>query len=145
MLTEERPVATTVARSGFDHWWLVAVGSVMLAVVAASLYTPDMVTGSAHEHIPIAAMIDWFWGALAIGYLSFVRRDADHTLLCVNNLSQHAQPVELDLSAYCDRIPRELMGGRYFPTIREHPYFLSLGSYEFLWFALEAGPPASEV
>lgn len=75
MLTQERPEAITVARSGFEYWWLVAVGSVVLAVLAASLYAPDLVTGSAHEHIPIAAMVDWFWGALAIGYLSFVRRD----------------------------------------------------------------------
>jgi hypothetical protein len=75
MLTQERSEATAVVRSDFDYWWLVAVGSVILAVLASSLYSPDMVTGSAHEHIPIAALVDWFWGALAIGYLSFVRRE----------------------------------------------------------------------
>jgi hypothetical protein len=75
MLTQDRAEATTVAGVGFAYWWLVAVGSVMLAVLAASLFSPDLVTGSAHEQIPIAAMVDWLWGAIAIGYLAFVRRD----------------------------------------------------------------------
>jgi hypothetical protein len=53
----------------------VAVGSVILAVLTSSLYTPDLVTGSAHEHIPIAALGHWYWGALAIGTRSYVRRE----------------------------------------------------------------------
>jgi hypothetical protein len=40
-----------------------------------------MVTGSAHEHLPLAAFTDWIWGAVAIAYLAFVRGErADATL-----------------------------------------------------------------
>lgn len=67
----DRPPAPTV----FDTWWLVAIGSVMIAVLLASVFSPDMVSGSQQEHLPLAALTVWVWGAAAIGYLSFVRRD----------------------------------------------------------------------
>src|SRR5262249_25494491 len=79
--------------------------------------------------------------------LAFIRKDENQALLCVNNLSQHAQPVELDLTGYRGCVPVELVGNRRFPTIREHPYFLSLGGYDFYWFRLEGacgeGPPSA--
>jgi maltose alpha-D-glucosyltransferase/alpha-amylase len=68
--------------------------------------------------------------------LAFLRTDEHETLLAVNNLSQHAQPVRLDLSAYEGCVPVELFGGREFPPIRREPYFFSLGSYDFFWFEL---------
>ena len=74
MLTETRPVTgREQTGSRLDVWWLVAVGSVLLGVLFASLFSPDMVTGSNQEHLPLAGMIDWFWGLTAIGYLAFVR------------------------------------------------------------------------
>ncbi len=85
-----------------------------------------------------------FLGSGNRSVLAFIRKDETHTLLCVNNLSQHAQPVELDLAAYAGCVPRELTGGRRFPPIRTEPYFLSLGGYDFLWFALEPGPGIAE-
>lgn len=46
-----------------------AVGSVWLAVLIASLYAPVMITGSNHERLAIAPLADWLWGALATGLL----------------------------------------------------------------------------
>ncbi|MGA7282764.1 MAG: hypothetical protein WBZ40_13420 [Acidimicrobiia bacterium] len=63
------------------YWWVILVSSVLLAVLFASVFSPDMGTGSAHEHLPLVGFIDWIWAAVAIGYLAFVRRDrADMTL-----------------------------------------------------------------
>jgi hypothetical protein len=62
-------------KAGIDIWWLTAVTAVVVAVLLASLFSPDMVTGSQQEHLPMAAFTDWLWGAVAIGYLAFVRRD----------------------------------------------------------------------
>jgi hypothetical protein len=69
------------AGSFVDIWWLTAVSAVVVAVLLSSLFSPDMVTGSQQEHLPMAAFTDWLWGAVAIGYLAFVRRDhADPSL-----------------------------------------------------------------
>ena len=69
--------------------------------------------------------------------LAYARRYDNQTLLVVNNLSQHPQPVELDLSEFRGSTPIELLGDRRFPTIGDHPYFLSLGGHDFFWFLLE--------
>lgn len=47
----------------------IAIGSIWLAVVIASLYAPVMVTGSNHERLAIAALGDWLWGGMATGLL----------------------------------------------------------------------------
>jgi hypothetical protein len=74
-------IERSTVQSSIDYWWLVSVGSVVVAVLLASLFSPDMVTGSAQEHLPLAGFTDWLWGAVAIGYLSFVRKDkADMSL-----------------------------------------------------------------
>jgi hypothetical protein len=74
MLTDTHPkTLDTEARPRFDLWWFVAVGSVLLAVLFASLFSPDLVTGSNQEHLPLAGMMDWFWGLIAVAYLAFVR------------------------------------------------------------------------
>ena len=66
----DRPTTAT-----FDTWWLVAVGSVMVSVLLASIFSPDMISGAEQEHLPLAPLTLWVWGAAAVGYLSFVRRD----------------------------------------------------------------------
>jgi maltose alpha-D-glucosyltransferase / alpha-amylase len=72
--------------------------------------------------------------------LAFLREDADEAILVVANLSANAQPVELDLSHYADRVPVELLGGTQFPAIGQWPYLLTLGQHGFYWFELvEAG------
>ena len=42
----------------------------MIWVSAAfvSVFAPDMVTGTQHDHLPIAAITVWIWASLATGY-----------------------------------------------------------------------------
>jgi len=61
---------------------------------------------------------------------------ATETILCVANLSQSAQAVELELSAFADRIPIEMMGGTAFPPIGKLNYLLTLPPFGFYWFLL---------
>jgi maltose alpha-D-glucosyltransferase/alpha-amylase len=73
--------------------------------------------------------------------LSYVRESDDprggrDTVLCVNNLSRHPQPAELDLSKWAGSVPIELLGGVPFPDITDEPYRLTLGGYGFYWIRL---------
>ncbi|BAW80129.1 trehalose synthase/amylase TreS [Candidatus Nitrosoglobus terrae] len=68
--------------------------------------------------------------------LAYVREYGDEIVLCVANLSRHAQPVELDLSRFQGKMPIEMMGQTTFPLIGELPYLLTLPSYGFYWFKL---------
>jgi maltose alpha-D-glucosyltransferase / alpha-amylase len=76
---------------------------------------------------------------------AFVREHLDEAegrdndlVLCVNNLSRFAQPVELHLQQWAGRTPVELLGRVPFPRIGELPYFITLGPYAFYWFQLVA-------
>ncbi|HEY9280531.1 MAG TPA: maltose alpha-D-glucosyltransferase [Eoetvoesiella sp.] len=79
--------------------------------------------------------------------LAYLREYEDTSLLCVSNLSNASQPVELDLSAFNGRVPIELLGGTPFPTIGELPYLLTLPPYGFYWFELSTSalPPTWHV
>jgi maltose alpha-D-glucosyltransferase/alpha-amylase len=73
--------------------------------------------------------------------LVFLRRQerddsADDIVLCVNNLSKVAQPVEIDLSMLAGKQPIELFGRVEFPPVGELPYFVTLPPYGFYWFSL---------
>jgi maltose alpha-D-glucosyltransferase / alpha-amylase len=68
--------------------------------------------------------------------LTYVRTFGDDVVMCVNNLSRFAQPVELDLRRYETWRPVELLGGVEFPMIGELPYFLTLTGHGFYWFRL---------
>jgi maltose alpha-D-glucosyltransferase/alpha-amylase len=61
----------------------------------------------------------------------------------VANLSRQVQCVELDLSKFKGMVPVEMFGRTRFPPVGEQPYFLTLGSYAFYWFLLEAPRPAA--
>jgi maltose alpha-D-glucosyltransferase/alpha-amylase len=67
---------------------------------------------------------------------AFIRQYGEEIILCVNNLSRFAQPVELHLSRFAGRTPVELAGRVPFPRIGELPYVLSLGGHGFYWFQL---------
>jgi len=79
--------------------------------------------------------------------LAYVRSLGSETVLCVANLSQTAQAVELDLSRYQGKVPVELTGRNAFPPIGELDYFLTLPAHGFFWFLLSdsAPPPAWHV
>ena len=76
--------------------------------------------------------------------LAYLREYEGEVLMCVANLSNASQPVELDLSDMSGRVPVELLGGTPFPTIGELPYLLTLPPYGFYWFDLSASanPPS---
>ncbi len=69
--------------------------------------------------------------------LAYVRQYEDEVILCVANLSRSAQATELDLSAWKDRIPLEMLGRTRFPAIGELPYMITLAPYGFYWFQLK--------
>jgi maltose alpha-D-glucosyltransferase/alpha-amylase len=68
--------------------------------------------------------------------LAYVRELGDEKILVVNNLSNAAQAVELDLRRYKGNILIEMFGRNIFPRVGELPYLLTLGPYEFYWFRL---------
>lgn len=68
--------------------------------------------------------------------LAYVREWEGDVLLCVVNLSRNAQPVELDLSAFKDRVPVEFLGSTTFPPIGDLPYLLTLKGYGTYGFRL---------
>src|SRR6201991_4529638 len=75
--------------------------------------------------------------------LAYVRQYGDEVILCVANLSRSAQATELDLSAWKERVPLEMLGRTCFPAIGELPYMITLAPYGFYWFQLQE-PDKSE-
>ncbi len=67
---------------------------------------------------------------------AFTRSYLDETILCVFNLAQSAQPVELNLNEYEGRTPIEMMGETSFPLIGSGTYQLALAPRGFYWFLL---------
>jgi hypothetical protein len=61
--SEDRRAATTADLS-WMLWTAIGIGGIWIAVLLISLLAPDMVTGSEQQHLPIAALTTWFWGAL---------------------------------------------------------------------------------
>ncbi|HZO20759.1 MAG TPA: maltose alpha-D-glucosyltransferase [Gemmatimonadaceae bacterium] len=68
--------------------------------------------------------------------LVFLRRYQHEVVLCVNNLSRYAQPVELDLREFSGQVPVELWSCEAFPTIGDLPYFFTMAPHGFLWFRI---------
>ena len=74
--------------------------------------------------------------------LAYVRQYQDQVILCVANLSRSAQATELDLSAWKDRIPLEMLGRSRFPAIGELPYMITLAA---VWLLLVPTQGARQV
>ena len=72
--------------------------------------------------------------------LAFTRTYEDEQILVVANLSRFVQTVELDLTAFNDRVPVEIFGRTEFPPISDSSYFLSIGPYATYWFTLKPQP-----
>lgn len=53
-------------------WTAVSVASIWLAVIFTSIFAPDLVSGTEQDHIPIAAIGNWFWGAVSTGFVLLV-------------------------------------------------------------------------
>jgi maltose alpha-D-glucosyltransferase/alpha-amylase len=67
---------------------------------------------------------------------AFTRSYLNETVLCVFNLAQSAQPVELDLNDYAGFTPIEMMGEARFPVVGAGAYQLALAPRGFYWFLL---------
>ncbi len=74
--------------------------------------------------------------------IAYVRSFENEVILCVANLAQSAQAVELDLARFKGRVPVELSGRNAFPPIGELPYFLTLPAHSFFWLELSASHEA---
>ena len=59
----------------------VTVALIWLATAAASVWSPDLISGTEGEHIPLAAILDWSYAALATGLvlMAFARRSPGGT------------------------------------------------------------------
>ncbi len=68
--------------------------------------------------------------------LAYLREHDGDKILCVANLADSAQAVELDLARFRGMVPIELTGRSAFPPIGDLPYMLSLPAYGFYWFLL---------
>nr|RDS96329.1 maltose alpha-D-glucosyltransferase [Cereibacter sphaeroides f. sp. denitrificans] len=68
--------------------------------------------------------------------LAYVRSHEGTDILCVANLSDTAQAVELDLARFRGAVPVELTGRSEFPPVGDLPYMLTLPPYGFYWFIL---------
>jgi maltose alpha-D-glucosyltransferase/alpha-amylase len=68
--------------------------------------------------------------------LAYLREHGDDVILCVANLADSAQAVELDLGRFRGRVPIELTGRSAFPPVGDLPYMLTLPAYGFYWFLL---------
>jgi maltose alpha-D-glucosyltransferase/alpha-amylase len=67
-----------------------------------------------------------------------VRRYEEDVILCVHNLANSAQAVQLDLAEWQGLVPEEMFGRTSFPPIGELPYLLTLAPRGFFWFSLKA-------
>ncbi len=68
--------------------------------------------------------------------LAYIRQFRGETVLVVNNLSNSAQAVELDMQPFKGYLPIEMFGRNLFPRFSNLPYLLTLGPYQFFWFQL---------
>lgn len=60
MQHESRPAGPAVMSAP-----AVALGAIWTAVVAISVFAPDLVSGSEQQHLPVAAFGTWIWGAVS--------------------------------------------------------------------------------
>jgi hypothetical protein len=64
----ERPAGRTSA-------WLfagLAIVGIWVSVLLASTFSPDFVSGSQQEHLPLVGWLDWVWGLVATAFVVLV-------------------------------------------------------------------------
>lgn len=69
-MTQPAPHTGETADRSWMTWTLVGLIAIWVAVAVISLASPDLVSGSEQEHLPLALFLTWIWGLVAsIGYL----------------------------------------------------------------------------
>ncbi len=71
---------------------------------------------------------------------AFVRELEDEIILVIVNLSRYTQVATIDAKKYAGLVPEEVFGKTMFPVIKEHPYLIMLGPYDYYWFLLGKNP-----
>ena len=66
--TQPKSEATTAFAYAFAG---LAIASIWISVVLASVFAPDFVSGSHQEHLPLVGFTAWLWGAIATGVVVF--------------------------------------------------------------------------
>ena len=62
----ERPAPSLAEKRNLAAAWTgLAIAAIWIAVTLISVYAPSLVTGTTHDHVPIAAILAWIWGVLA--------------------------------------------------------------------------------
>ena len=51
------------------QWLAVPIGAIWLAVIAMSLFAPDLVAGADSTHFKVAALVNWVWGGIATAFV----------------------------------------------------------------------------
>ena len=72
--------------------------------------------------------------------LAYVRKYGEEVVLVVANLSRFVQLVDLDLTAYAGRVPKEVFGHTAFPVLGDKPLSLTIGPSGFYWLHLQVVP-----
>ena len=76
-----------------------AVAVVWLCSAAAAIFSPDMVTGSAHEHMPIVAITIWLWTLSATAYVLLASRAGGSVTMTVSTSAIWLAVVLVSLAA----------------------------------------------
>lgn len=69
-MNQPEPQVHETADRSWRRWALVGVVAIWVGVIAISIFSPDLVSGSQQEHLPLAGFLTWIWGLIAtIGFL----------------------------------------------------------------------------
>ncbi len=83
-------------------------------------------------------------GGENMAVFSFLRRNADETILCINNLSDSPQDVTLDLTAYTGVEPVDLLLDNPRDPIADGRLSAHVAPHGFIWFDLSGEPLSDE-
>jgi hypothetical protein len=64
----DRPLIAGVRR----HAAGAAMAGVVLSAAAIAAFAPDLVSGSEHEHLPLPALLVWFWAGIAVAHVALL-------------------------------------------------------------------------
>ena len=67
----DEPATTATADGSWMLSTALGLAIIWIGVLAISLFSPDLVSGSEQEHLPLPAFTAWLWGLIGtFGYLS---------------------------------------------------------------------------
>ena len=63
----EQAESTQSADGSWMLWATIGLAAIWICVLLISVFSPDLVSGSEQEHLPLAAFFAWLWGLIATG------------------------------------------------------------------------------